>query len=166
MRHPERALELLGDRLERVGDEVPVQMQRRGRETARHPILVGAEPELELHLDRGPALRAEPADRVPVAPQRLRAVDRPGERLQERRLPGAVGPDDARDPGPELELRGGVLAKVDQPEPMQLHQRTPPSRPTCSTYPTPSCTNAARSRSASSGRCSRNSRTVSGSVCR
>src|SRR5439155_1407497 len=84
---------------ERVGDELPVLMQRRGREAARHAILVGAEPELELDLDRGPTLRAEPADRVLVARHRLRAVDRPGERFQERRLAGTVGPDDARDPG-------------------------------------------------------------------
>src|SRR2546430_11936605 len=124
-------------------------------------------------LDARPPLRAEPADRVLVSTHRLHAVQRPGDRLEDRRLAGAVRPDDPRDPRTELELGIGVLPEVDEAEPQQLHQLPPspstatsPSRPTCATYSTPSRTNSARSKSASSGRCSRNSWTVSGSVCR
>src|SRR3989475_10629525 len=127
------------------------------------------EAELEVHLDARPTLRAEPADRVLVPAHRLHAVQRPGDRLEDRRLAGAVRPDDPRDPGTELELGIGVLAEVHEAEPQQLHQVPPPSspsRPTCATYSTPSRTNSARSKSASSGRCSRNSWTVSGRVCR
>src|SRR5207244_967728 len=167
--HSQRALQLVGDRLERIRDHLAVLVEHRGGEPALHAVLVGAESELEVHLDARPTLRAEPADRVLVSTHRLHAVQRPGDRLEDRRLAGAVRPDDPRDPGTELELGIGVLAEVHEAEPQQLHQVPPPSspsRPTCATYSTPSRTNSARSKSASSGRCSRNSWTVSGSVCR
>src|SRR5438128_3928273 len=167
--HSQRALELVGDRLEGIRDHLAVLVERRGGEPARHAVLVGAEPELEVHLDPRPALRAQPADRVLVPAHRLRAVQRPGDRLEDRRLPGAVRPDDPRDPRTELELGIGVLPEVHEAEAQQLHQAPPspsPSWPTCARYSTPSRTNSARSKSASSGRCSRNSWTVSGSVCR
>src|SRR2546430_5679075 len=108
-------------------------------------------------LDARPPLRAEPADRVLVSTHRLHAVQRPGDRLENRRLAGAVRPDDPRDPGTELELGVGVLPEVHEAEPQQLHQARPsparsPSASACATYSTPSRTNSARSTSASSGR--------------
>src|SRR5207253_5159488 len=140
-------------------------MQRGGRQAARHAVLVRAESEFELDLDAGAAGGTEPADRVLVASHRLRAVHRPRDPLENGGLAGAVRADNARDSGAELELRIGVLAEVHEAEAQELHQ-PPSSSLACPTYSTPSRTNSARSRSASSGRCSRKSRTVSGSVCR
>ena len=135
--HSERALELVRHRLERVRHELPVLLQRRGREAPRHAVLVRAEAELELHLDAGAALRPEPADRVPVAAHRLDAVERPGDGLQNGGLPGAVRAEDSGDARTEHELGVGMLPEVDEPEPMQLHQASPPpppsAPPACST---------------------------------
>src|SRR2546427_1673053 len=120
-------------------------MEHRGGEPALHTILVRAEPELELHLDAGSALRAEPADRVLVPAHRLYAVQRPGDRLEDGGLAGAVRPDDPRDPGTKLELGIGVLPEVHEAEPQQLHQAPPsPSWPACATYSTPRPSPAAR----------------------
>ncbi len=125
MRHAERTLQLVRDALEGVRHDLPVLLQRRGGETTRHAVLVGAQPEVELHLHARAALRAEPADRVLVAADRLRAIDRPGDRLEQRRLPGAVGPEDSGDAGPEFELGVGMLPEVDEAEPVQFHQGSP-----------------------------------------
>src|SRR5256885_257648 len=72
--HSQRALQLVGDRLERIRDHLAVLVEHRGGEPALHAVLVGAESELEVHLDARPTLRAEPTDRVLVSTHRLHAV--------------------------------------------------------------------------------------------
>src|SRR5260370_38196388 len=136
-----------------------------GGEGACNAEAVGAQSDVELYLAARAALRAEAADRVLVAAHGWRAVDGPRDRLQEGRFPRPVGPEDPREPGPELELGVRVLAEVHEAEPVQLHQPSgsPPGRPT---YSPPSRTNSPRSRSASSGRAPRNSATVSRTVGR
>src|SRR5207237_2335360 len=124
--------------------ELPILQQRRGGEAALHLVLVGAQRELELHLHARATLRAEPADRVLVSPDGLRAVDRPRDGFEQRRLPRAVGSEDAGDPGAEFELGVRVLPKVQEAEPVKLPQASP-SPPTRATSSTPSRTNSARS---------------------
>src|SRR2546430_3532204 len=148
--HAQRALELAGDRFEGIRDHLAVLVERRGGEAARHAVLVGAESELEVHFHARPALRAEPADRVLVAAHGLRAVQRPGDGLEDGRLAGAVRPDDSCDARTELELGIGVLAEVHEAEPQQLHQARPspsppPSASRGATDSTPRPNNSARS---------------------
>src|SRR5207245_1225875 len=164
-RYAGRRVESVGARALRAGDPLAVLEQFRVVQAPDHPVLVATEPELELHFDVRPALGREPPDGVAVAACRLGPVDRPGHRLQQGRLARAVGPENARDPGAELDVRGLVLAEIRQAQAAELHQ-TAASRPACSTYSTPTRMKASRSRSASSGRRVRNPRTTSGSVWR
>src|ERR1041385_1204531 len=105
--------------------------------------------------------RSHVPDRVLVATHGDIAVDRPRDRLEQRRLARAIGADDARDAVAECELGIGVLAEVDEPQALELHALAPSGCPADSRYSTPSLTNVSRLSSASSGRRPRNSRTVS-----
>ncbi len=132
VRHPQRLRELVRHGLEGIGDEPPVLVQRGRGQAARDAVFVGPKPEFELHFDAGPAFGADPPDRILVPARRLRAVQRPRDRLEDRGLPGPVGADDPCDAGAELELGVGVLPEVHQAQPVQLHQAGS-SRSTCST---------------------------------
>src|SRR5262245_53653786 len=166
VRHAEHAAQPLGDRFERVRHDLAVLPQLRAVEVARDGVLVRSQREVEGDLHARPARGAVPPDRVLVAAHRLHAVDRPGDRFEQRRFPRPVGTDDAGDPGPKLDLGLGELPEVLEPQPLQLHQAASPSGPACSRYSTPVRTNSSRGMSASSSRRDRKSRSVSGSVWR
>src|SRR5438477_3390993 len=123
-----------------------------------------AEAEFQLDQDLRARLRPQVADRILVAARGDIAVNRPGDRLEQGGLAGAVGADDAGDSVAKRNLGIGVLAEVDEPQPMQLHGDS--SRATDSRYSTPSFTNDSRFNSASNGRRPRKSRTVSVRVWR
>src|SRR4029077_6696074 len=155
VRHAEHALQASRDFLQRVGDNDAVLVQLGIIEPALHAVRVAAESELELDTNRRARFRAQVADRVFVAARGGIAVNRPGDRLQQRRLAGAVGPDDAGDAVAEDDLGVGMLAEVHKPQPVQLHPVPPPvslsARAAVSRYSTPSFTNVARFSSASRG---------------
>src|SRR5207245_5948271 len=117
------------------------------------------------HLDVRPTFGSEPADGVAITARRLRPVDRPRHRLQQRGLARAVRPEDPGDAGAELDVGGLVLAEVRQAQAPELHQ-VAPSRPACSTYSTPRRTKTSRPRSASSRLRVRDSRSTMGGVMR
>src|SRR6185312_2993760 len=80
-------------------------------------------PEVEIELDLYRSARSRPheADRIAVAANRRIAVQRPRDRLEDGRLPRAVGTDDARETGSEAELGPGVLAEVGEAEAVDPH---------------------------------------------
>src|SRR6478672_8054553 len=80
-----------------------------------------AEHEIELDFDRRARAGAHEANRVAVAANRLVAVKRPGNRLEDRRFAGAVGPDDPGETGLEMNFRLDVLAEIGEPETVQPH---------------------------------------------
>src|SRR5437773_2812058 len=137
-----------------------VLMQLGVIEAAFHAKRVTAEGELELDAHGRARLRAQVANRFLVTPGGEIAVDRPGNRLEQRRLAGAVGPDDPGDAVAEHDLRVGVLPEVDEAEALQLHAGLS-ALAADSRYSTPSFTNVSRFSSASSGRPPRNSRNSS-----
>ena len=77
---------------------------------------MGAEDEIKLDFDRGARTGAHEADGVAIAADRLIAVERPGDRFENRRLAGAVGPDDSGEAALETYLRLRVLTEVGEPE--------------------------------------------------
>ena len=107
-------------------------------EGAQDAIVMGAERELELHLDPAAGRRAAAADAVAAAARRRHAVHRPGDRLKERGLPRSVRPDDSGEPGTELQLGMLVLAEVDEAQAADLHQPPASSRSTLSIKDSPS----------------------------
>ena len=125
VRHPQHALQSRGDFLEGIGDDGAVLVQLGIVQPALDAIPVTTEAEFELHADRGAGFGAHVANGVLVAARRGIAVDRPRDRFEQRRLAGAVRPDDAGDPVTEHDFGVGVLAEVDEPQAVQLHAGVP-----------------------------------------
>ena len=73
---------------------------------------MSAELEVELDLHRCAGLRAIRANRIARSARRRHAVQRPRDRLEHRRLAGAVRPDDARDPRLEIDSGVDVLPEI------------------------------------------------------
>src|SRR4029077_1849337 len=155
-RHSKQAGDPLGDRADRIGGRrrLSVLVQLRAVQRANDAVLVRAEAELQFHLDARPGWRATPPDGLSTPPRGRHAVHGPGDGLEDRRLTGAVGTDDAGQAGAEHELGVLVLAEIGQPNAADLHQPAKP-RSTLSTSASPSRTNASRSSSAGRGRRSR-----------
>ena len=152
--HPEQAGDPLGHRAETVGDRraLAILVELSSVERADQAVVVGPQAEVHLHFD--PVARGGPAaaDRIAAAPGRGHAVHRPRDRLEDRGLPRAVGPDDPGEAHTELQLGVLVLPEVAEVQPVDLHQAPAQSRSTESISSPPSRTNASRSRSAGSGR--------------
>ena len=164
VRHTQHALQPRRDFLQGVGDHGAVLVQLGVVEATGNAIGMRAKAEFQLDQHLGACLRAQVADRVLVAARRGIAVNRPGDRLEQGGLAGAVGADDACDSIAKRNFGIGVLPEIHEPQPMQLHGDS--SRATASKYSTPSFTNDSRFSSASNGRRPRKSRTVSVRVWR
>src|SRR6266566_1528292 len=163
VRHAKHALQAARHLFQGIGDDDAVLMELGIAEAPFHAVGVGAEPEFQLHAHRRARLGAQVADRVFVAARRRIAVDDPRDRLEQRCLARAVGADDPGDAVTKHDFGIGVLAEIDEPQPLQLHGE---GGSAVSRYSTPTFTNVSRFSSASSGRRPRKSRTVSVSVWR
>ncbi len=89
-----------------------VLKQFRRVERADGAEVVRSERELDLDTDRCAGWRGGPSDRVAIPPRRRSPIERPGDGFENRGLPRTVRPDDPRDPGPELDVRRGVLPEI------------------------------------------------------
>src|SRR4029079_15205218 len=123
--------------------------------------------EVEIDLYRRARAGAVRPNRFARAARRRHAVERPGNRLEDRGLSRAVRADDPRDARLELDVSVDVLAKVRELQAVQAHQTSSSIGGACATscatsrYVIARSTNTARSTSASSGRAISFSRTIS-----
>ncbi len=74
------------------------------------------ESEIERHLEAGPRRGPAATQRLLGAARRRHAVQGVGDGLEQRRLARAVGPDDADQPGAELQIGQLVLPEVQRGE--------------------------------------------------
>ena len=126
-RHAKATLQHLGDRRHRVGDRdlVAVEVELGHGEPTHHAVPVPREVEVELHPHRRSRRRPVEPQRLVAAARRVAAVERPRDRLEDRRLAGTVGPDDAGEPGVELDVRLGMLTEVRESQPREFHASVP-----------------------------------------
>src|SRR3982751_3407888 len=87
--------------------------------------------EVELHAHWRAPSRAREADGVTRAARRGVAVQRPGDRLEQRRLPGPVGADDAGKARVERDDGVRVLAEVLRLDAVESHSDMVPRRLRC-----------------------------------
>ena len=155
-RHGEQARHPLGHGPDRVRDRrrIAILVQLGAVQGAEDTVLMRAEAEFHLDLHARPGRRAAPANGLAAATRRGHAVHRPRDGLENGRLAGAVRADDAGQARAEHQLGMLVLAKIGEPQPVDLHQPAS-SRSMPSMRLSPSRTNASRSSSAGSGRRSR-----------
>src|SRR6185503_11851115 len=78
------------------------------------------EVQVDAHLRTRPS--AQPLDRLACPARGRRAVERPRNRLEQRRFAGAVGTDDAGNAEVEVDPRVDVLPEVAEVELIELHQ--------------------------------------------
>src|SRR4051812_17540445 len=78
--------------------------------------------EVELDAGRSVALRVIGSNRVALATRRRHAVQRPCDRLEQRRFSGTVRTDDARDPRIEVDAGVHVLPEVAELKSIEAHQ--------------------------------------------
>src|SRR5215207_248964 len=82
---------------------------------------MAAQLEVELHLHARVRPRTQGTQRLLLATRRVLPIQRPGDRLEQRRLARAVRTDDPRQPGVERDERVAVLAEVREPEAVEAH---------------------------------------------
>ncbi len=125
-RHAEAAAQYVGDPGESAGDRLGpfVEVELGSRQAALHAVSVRPQNEGQIHSYRGASRRAVKADAIAASPDSRRAVYRPRDCLEQRRLAGAVGADDPGEPGTEGQMRVGVLPEVAQREFGEPHARS------------------------------------------
>ena len=148
--HAEETRHPLGDGAERVGDRrrISILIEFGVVQRAKHTIVARPKGELHLHLDLGAGWRAAAADGLPAPAGGRHPVHCPGDRLENRGLAGAIGPDDAGQSRSQLQLGVLMLAEVAEADSIDLHQTPARSRSTVSINSSPRRTKASRSSSA------------------
>ena len=105
-------------------------------------VVIRSELEFQQHLEARARRGVPPPQRFLDAPRSLHTVQGEGDRLQQRRLAGTVGTDNAGESAIEAQVGQLVLAEVRQAESEQSHQLStaPASRSTASSISTPRVT--------------------------